>query len=209
MLQNPNIKINIKGVALGDACLGTDVLCTGKDLILVGPYFDLIFLYGHGQLPNSFYTDILTICSIAELKTQTWSPACGAKVSEMYEIVGEFFSYNLESYCPTSVGGKRKRFPSNNLPISGYPCPGNAMGDWIARSDVRTALNVPTDSFFFNSDNGNNFNYTPSEKDVRPLCDGFVKSGIKLLIYGGDTDPSLSTFRTQDAWFGWLEEKGL
>jgi len=205
--------LKLKGVALGDSCLGTDVLCD-KKLNLVGPYWDLIFFFGHGQLPNAFYTKIMGQCSIEELKQATQTPACAALVAEMHDIVAEYFEYNLYSYCPTNVGQRKRsthrRNQVYNLPINGYPCPGLAMPQWIQRADVRRALNVPDDSFFFNADNGNGFHYDVTEKDVRPLVLAWAKNrGIRTLIYNGDADPSLSSFRTQDAWFPYLESNGL
>lgn len=38
--------------------------------------------------------------------------------------------------------------------LNDYPCPGPAMDLWINRTDVRKALTVPTNSYFFNGDNG-------------------------------------------------------
>lgn len=40
--------INLKGFAVGDGCMGTEVLCGGGS----GPYWDVEFMHGHGQVSN-------------------------------------------------------------------------------------------------------------------------------------------------------------
>lgn len=40
-----------------------------------------------------------------------------------------------------------------------YPCPGNALAMWINRTDVRLALGVDPNSYYFSGDNGVGFNY--------------------------------------------------
>jgi hypothetical protein len=46
ILSDPSNGIKISGVAIGDGCLGTDVLCDAK-LNLLPPYWDVIFFYGN------------------------------------------------------------------------------------------------------------------------------------------------------------------
>lgn len=117
--------------------------------------------------------------------------------------------------CPENLFRKRvarrnKRNSVYSFPGVGYPCAGSAMTQWIQRTDVRQALNVPVNSNFFNSDNGNDFTYYVTEQSVLPF---YVKqlrnSKMRTLVYNGDTDPSLSSFRTQAAWFPFLQANNI
>jgi hypothetical protein len=45
VLKDPQ-GINLVGFAVGDGCMGTEVLCGAKE----GPYYDLQFMWGHGQV---------------------------------------------------------------------------------------------------------------------------------------------------------------
>jgi serine carboxypeptidase-like clade 1 len=48
--------------------------------------------------------------------------------------------------------------------------------------------------------------YVPTERDVRPFyIDLLQNTNVRLLVYNGDADPSLSSFRTQAAWFPYLK----
>ena len=219
-MKRPEAKnLNIVGIATGDGCLGTSVLCGGANFGLGGPYWDLVFFYGHGQLPIQFNTDILNTCTVAELKSTTQSPACAKMVQKMYEMVGGYYGYNLLDYCGESEFSNRKRNvhinddsanPTYNFPGVGYPCPGVAYHIWINLPETRQALNVPADSYFFDADNGNGFVYNPNVDDVRGIYMEWLKNtSIRALIYNGDTDPSLSSFRTQDAWFPYLAQQGV
>lgn len=71
------------------------MLCGANNLGLGAPWWDVIFFYGHGQLSNEWYENLLSVCSVAELKNDTQTPQCAALVNQMYNIVGGFFEYNL------------------------------------------------------------------------------------------------------------------
>jgi serine carboxypeptidase-like clade 1 len=75
---------------------------------------------------------------------------------------------------------------------------------------VRTALHVPVDSNYFNSDNGADFTYYVTEKSVLPFFLHLLhETKTRTLVYNGDADPSLSSFRTQAAWFPFLKANGI
>ncbi len=169
LLSRPQGKsLNLAGIATGDGCLGIDVLCGAGNLGLGAPWWDVIFFYGHGQLSNEWYDNLLSVCTVAELKNTTQSPQCAALVTEMYTTLGGFFEYNLYDYCPDNLFKKKKRTnPTYDFPGVGYPCPGAAMTQWINLPLARKALNVPLNSYFFNADNGNDFVYVTGERKKR------------------------------------------
>jgi hypothetical protein len=47
--------INLKGFAVGDGCMGTEVLCGGGS----GPYWDVEFMHGHGQVSNRYTARVI------------------------------------------------------------------------------------------------------------------------------------------------------
>ena len=49
ILKDPR-GINLKGFAVGDGCMGTEVLCGGGS----GPYWNVEFMHGHGQVSNRY-----------------------------------------------------------------------------------------------------------------------------------------------------------
>jgi hypothetical protein len=100
MLDQPNrfgsnVLRRMSGVALGDACLGGDVLCGGA----TGPYASLMFFYGHGQLSTELWNNLNTICTYSELHSRVQSAACTAAINSVYEIVGGYYAYNLYDQC--------------------------------------------------------------------------------------------------------------
>jgi serine carboxypeptidase-like clade 1 len=211
LLSRPEAKnIRLKGIATGDGCLGIDVLCGGPQLSLGAPWWDVVFFYGHAQIANEFFDELMSICTIAQLKAPTQPPACAAKVAAMYTAIGGFYEYNLYDYCPDNLFKKRKRNnPTYDFPGVGYPCTGTAMTTWINLPAVRRALNVPVNSFFFNADNGNDFVYVPTEPNVMTFYKHLLdtRPDIRMLVYNGDADPSLSSFRTQAAWFPYMKSE--
>ena len=211
LMARPESKnINLKGIATGDGCLGDDVLC--GSVSIGGPWYDIVFFYGHAQISNSFYSKILSQCPIEELKQQKQTPKCAALIKEMYANLGQWNAYALYNDCVDNQFGKRSNIVYN-YPIVGYPCSGTAMNLWLNLPETRQALHVNESSFFFDADNGNGFNYTLTAKDVRPFYIRLLKNEtnrhLRMLVFNGDTDPSLSSFRTQEAWFPYLESQDI
>ena len=46
VLEDPG-PLNLRGFAVGDGCMGTEVLCGPADS---GPYYEIEFFHGHGQV---------------------------------------------------------------------------------------------------------------------------------------------------------------
>ena len=58
---------------------------------------------------------------------------------------------------------------------------------------MRSALHVPADSYFYDSDGGGP--YHGSEKNLMPFYQQVAKTTkLRVLIYNGDTDPSINSF---------------
>eukprot|EP01126_Amoeba_proteus_P012399 TRINITY_DN1509_c0_g2_i2.p1 TRINITY_DN1509_c0_g2~~TRINITY_DN1509_c0_g2_i2.p1 ORF type:complete len:570 (+),score=83.66 TRINITY_DN1509_c0_g2_i2:241-1710(+) len=160
LVAQPPPGLNLRGFAVGDGCMGIDVLCGDSD----GPYWDVEFMHGHGQFSNSLYRKIKTSCSEAELKNGNVSPFCQSVLDQMSQEIGGYYGYNLYDECwyknifarPGSKGLRRNFvFPASAQgALNDYACPTNAMTIWIDLAVVRKALNVPLDSYFFNGDNG-------------------------------------------------------
>merc|ERR1711998_126833 len=65
--------------------------------------------------------------------------------------------------------------------------------------DVKEALHVARNAYFFSGDNGAGFTYQSTEESLLPFYQKVVKgTGLRVLIYNGDTDPDLNTFLAQN-----------
>ena len=59
---------------------------------------------------------------------------------------------------------------------------------------MRDALHVPTDSLFFDGDNGEGMTYKQTEPDLMPFYRKVAqKTSLKVLVYNGDADPSINS----------------
>ena len=96
--QGSEDPLNMKGFAVGDACTGTQVLC-GSDTGM-GPWWDLVFFYGHGQFSSKLWDSIIDECTVDGLKTGAdLSDACGDLLGQVWLQVGGYYSYNLYDDC--------------------------------------------------------------------------------------------------------------
>eukprot|EP01059_Diplonema_ambulator_P026376 TRINITY_DN43659_c0_g1_i1.p1 TRINITY_DN43659_c0_g1~~TRINITY_DN43659_c0_g1_i1.p1 ORF type:complete len:512 (+),score=130.49 TRINITY_DN43659_c0_g1_i1:35-1537(+) len=213
--------LNLKGYAIGDGCMGTNVVCMNMDgnvfdypSVWAGPYYDIQFFAGHGQISNELYGKIRRDCTDVELRGPyaDLSQQCKDYVQQMKNEVGGFFVYDLYDDCPQDwesdglhLAKSKRRQLLKSLPLGGavneYACTGTAMIEYLNRSDVLTALGLATNSFFFNADNGEGFVYVQDETDVRPIHTRAAKAGLRILTYEGDADASgLSSYGLQDVY---------
>lgn len=231
LLSCPEAKnINLKGFITGDGCLGTDVICDlSKPL---PPWGDLQFFYGHNQMSSKMYRRVNAGCTEEELKSGDTNPVCTALLKEMYSSLGGYFEYSLYDECfqlnDFATGPKNQSMKWYGKPLTAaamelreerallkgalndYPCAGAAMPIWVNLSAARKALNVDVDSFWFSGDNGASFVYQQDVKSVFPIYERvFKNTDLRVIVYNGDTDPSLSTQRTEDMWTNGLERMGM
>jgi len=84
------------------------------------------------------------------------------------------------------------------------------MDAWIKRADVRSALNVPPNSYFFNGDDGEGFNYDATERNLLPFYkECIVNSTLRVLVYNGDTDAAINSLVSQDIFVNFLRTNGI
>jgi hypothetical protein len=133
-------KIRLKGFAVGDACVGTDVLC-GDDH---GPYFDVEFFAGHHQFSRQLYRDIFSTCGESALKTgRGLTAACLSLLEEMHAQVGGYYEYGLYDDCTysnpfTGASSARAHLLSRSLSSLGLSRYGATPGyaRWRRRSQL-------------------------------------------------------------------------
>ena len=101
----PTVRPQLKGFAVGDGCAGTEVLCGPVHV----PWYKVIFFYGHGQVSNLLFDDIMDTCGMAYLRQGGAAPpGCQLLLDEIDAQVGGYFEYDLyltgESYAGIATG---------------------------------------------------------------------------------------------------------
>ncbi|EDQ86178.1 uncharacterized protein MONBRDRAFT_11261 [Monosiga brevicollis MX1] len=94
LLADPG-NVSLSGFAVGDGCLGTEVLCGPVG----GPFWNVEFMHGHGQFSNRLYRQITNTCTTEELKSGHISAACQPLLTQMTQEIGSYYSYNLYDTC--------------------------------------------------------------------------------------------------------------
>merc|ERR1711933_518478 len=105
IIYNSNVEEwNLKGFAVGDACVGTEVLC-GEALHIetFGPWYEYLFLYGHGQFSNKLWGELISVCGVDHLqyvkKEPNDSQKCEKAQEKVSKQVGGYWEYNLYDDC--------------------------------------------------------------------------------------------------------------
>jgi hypothetical protein len=195
-------------MAMGDVCVGSEVLCGANTPSSLGPYFHVEFFHGHGQVSDKLYNEIQRVCGEEQLKTKLTDPYCKALITEMDSAIGGYYGYNLYDECGKenviSMQQQRDRKYWSAAPVRGalndYPCGGaGAMTKWLETKEVKAALHIPAQASFFLSDNGVGFNYSLTETNLMPFYQHLaMHTDVRVLVYNGDTDPGINSFIAQN-----------
>jgi len=190
-----------------------------------GPWWDYLFLYGHGQISNKLYDDLMTYCGIDNLKYNYNRPIneelCVDAKSRVSAEAGGYYTYNLyddctyENYFRRALSAASSGEPSGSMNLQGatndYVCgAGPAQALWTDEPSVRLALNVQLDANFFSGDNAVGMNYDLDEKNLMPFYYNLaMNTNIRTMVYNGDTDPSINSFNAQNwtSYIGLNEEQ--
>jgi carboxypeptidase C (cathepsin A) len=211
MKATPGNGLKLKGIAVGDGCSGHDVPgCGGTD----GMWWHLQFMYGHGQVSQKMYDQVVSTCTVAALKDGTYKkqPGCVKDLNMFEEALGGYYAYNLYDECEhkgpfysrTSMGARGRASVSGIAgfdfaedvtgALNDYKCGGTeALTVWANRSDVRDALHVPATASWNNVD-GEWPEYHSTANDLRPYYKEWNADSdlaLRILIYSGDADPGV------------------
>ena len=205
-------EFNLEGIAVGDACAGTEVLCGGDSGF--GPWWDYLFLYGHGQISNKLYDDLMSFCGIDNLKYNYNPPnnkeLCDDAKGRVSVEAGGYYTYNLYDDCIYENYFRRVLLASSesvNGAVNDYVCgAGPVQSLWTDEPAVRVALNVQVDANFFSGDNAVGMNYELDEKNLMPFYYKVaLDTNVRTMVYNGDADPSVNSFNAQN----WTSHLGL
>ena len=212
----PSVRPQFAGFAVGDGCLGTESGVCGSGN---GPWWEVLFFYGHHQISTGTFDAIVDSCGMGYLKfmrPEHDKAACAAALAAMRSERGGYFEYALYDDCIYQEGLRRRRRRLNAaLPSIGaahgaahgaegstevggalndYACGGgDAYLEWTAHAAVRAALHVPVSSLFYDSDGGGP--YKGSEPNLMPFYRHVAAhTELRVLVYNGDTDPSINSF---------------
>lgn len=101
IINNPtsNISTLLKGFAVGDGCVGSDVLCGANG---PGPLFHLEFFRGHGQFSDKLYHATKATCPYDQLLgygVKVTDKACQTLLAQVDQQIGAYYAYNLYDSC--------------------------------------------------------------------------------------------------------------
>jgi Serine carboxypeptidase len=88
--------------------------------------------------------------------------------------------------------------------VNDYKCGGETALDlYLAHPAVRTAMHIPDGTAWFDGDDGDGIDYTNSTATLADIYWDLAKgkyadAGVRVLVYDGDTDPSISSLVAQD-----------
>jgi serine carboxypeptidase-like clade 1 len=127
--------INLKGMALGDVCLGTQSFggCASVD----ETFWHIEFMHGHQQMSLGLYQDLLSTCGVVNLRFGNYTdvPGCQPLLDSLQYQLGGYNVLSLYDQCYL-YQPPQLRLASGRW-LSDYPCGGEyAMAVWVNNTEV-------------------------------------------------------------------------
>eukprot|EP00928_Gymnodinium_smaydae_P033236 TRINITY_DN23859_c0_g1_i1.p1 TRINITY_DN23859_c0_g1~~TRINITY_DN23859_c0_g1_i1.p1 ORF type:complete len:501 (-),score=47.02 TRINITY_DN23859_c0_g1_i1:184-1686(-) len=215
-------KINLKGLAAGNACWGTQsgkdtrASCNGPNVVKN----DVEFYHGKGLFSTKLYKQIYAHCDFQN----TSDLKCSALLDAMHKEVGPHNPYNVYDNCQKTTDflhrtGKTMDWLLRTLrsgmhnvaethaklkQINGgfeWDCLGDA-DEWITRDDVKKALHLDGVQ-----PRASKFEYNTTGPGSVTLYPELIQK-IRILIYNGDADPCVP-FIGNEEWIEDFENRNL
>lgn len=214
--------INLKGLALGNACWGGDeqsVRCNGPN----SQKHEIDFFFGKGLFSRKLRQEIESAC---DFSVKPLSRECQNSLVEMRKQVGPHDVYNVYENCPKTAAflqhtGKDMEWLTQQLhsgmsaphethklllDMGGgfdWACGGqHATQQWIKRPDVRSALHL--DAY---KAGASRFQYSSTGPASVTLYPELIQK-LRILIFSGDADACVPYLGNEE-WISGFEATGL
>ena len=196
-----NANINLKGIAVGNGCLGLEAgLCSfdnGVEININVPYFA-----GHALISMDTYTQFQSVCPVGT-DPATLSPACNDIISTAHDQVGNVNIYDIYGACidgatPGELPGRieeatgRRVYRRAPVPVrEGGPieCIDETIAQYIGTPTFAAAFHVNPNLHWAVCGSNASFSYTRTELDERvDVYPVIVAAGVRVIIFNGDAD---------------------
>mmetsp|Transcript_16268 Transcript_16268/g.28057 ORF Transcript_16268/g.28057 Transcript_16268/m.28057 type:complete len:466 (-) Transcript_16268:709-2106(-) len=181
---------NLKGMAVGDMCIGTAHKWVSDRAIMAKAQF----FFGYGEISPELKQRVEESCKAND---ETVSPGCKAVGEEIEKQVGGYYAYGLLDECYWNDGRDE---------AGGYPCGGFATVPlWAMNPTVKAALKVSSRAQYLSGDNAVELPYTQTEPDVTSfiLQSAAHDANFRTLIYAGASDIGVGAVAT----LSWLDQE--
>ena len=208
-----NAKINLKGITVGNGCLGLVGTCAfdaGDELNVNVPYFA-----GHALISMDTYKNFQAVCPVGT-DPASLPPACQDAVTTAHNQVGNINIYNIYGPCidggaPDALPGRiekatgRRVYRRAPVPVrEGGPieCIDETIAEYIGTPTFAAAFHVNPNLHWAVCGSNASFDYSRTEADERvDVYPTIVAAGVRVLIYNGDADACVPYLDNE----GWVE----
>jgi serine carboxypeptidase-like clade I len=228
-VKNPSTAINLKGILVGNGCIGDQAGHCGNDPTGLSDYHDIMQWRGHGLISETTFDTVMKVCDWPNESQQ-----CQNALNQAASEVGDIDVYYLYNTCadPAATVGEEGRAAvatsgsstlrapygskgmlarlNNVRKAAGKPELGNdpncygtgpELESWFNQAEVKQAFHVATGIDWSLCSNNGTFQYNPNIADERTTIYPTLtqKAGYKVLVYNGEAD--LCVPYTDNEWW--------
>jgi carboxypeptidase C (cathepsin A) len=214
--KKPAVTINLKGILVGNGCIGNQAGHCGNDPTGLNDYHDIQIWRGHALVSETNYDNIMKNCD-----WPNQSAKCDAELQAAANAIGDIDVYYLYNTCDDPVMARGAPVPRGSMlarvqkarrerriargedPLSTDPnCYATAasLESYLNTPAVKTALHVPASIQYSLCSNNGTFNYNSNIADERKtVYPTITASGVTVVIYNGETQGAPKRRRTNTA----------
>jgi len=187
--------VNLKGIAVGDGCIGNSVGTCGDGADGLQISFDLF--YGHGMISQSTREKVYGLCGEGDWQNNI-TDDCANAAETAVSSVGDINIYDVYDTCGDDSGRKRAHPALGGRPLQapnrvlaaniGDPvsCVPDGSSDFMNNADVKKALHVDQAPVTTWSD-CSGIDYHSNLVSLLPTYPKLI-ANMNVLIYSGDAD---------------------
>ncbi len=203
--KKPAVPINLKGILVGNGCIGNAAGHCGNDPTGLNDYHDIQIWRGHALVSETNYDAIMKNCDWPNENAK-----CEQELQNAANAIGDIDVYYLYNTCDDPALTRGAPIPSGSMldrvrkarqarrvargeePLSVDPnCYSTAgtLESYLNTAEVKTALHVAPGITYALCSNNRTFNYNSNIADERKtVYPTLTASGITVVIYNGEAD---------------------
>ena len=203
--KSPAVPIALKGILVGNGCIGNAAGHCGNDPTGLNDYHDIQIWRGHALVSETNYDNIMKNC--------VWdnqSAKCDAELQAAANAIGDIDIYYLYNTCDDPVLNRGAPIPRGSMlarvqkarqerriaagldPLSTDPncyATASALQGYLNTAEVKAALHVPAAIDYSLCSNNGTFQYSSNIADERKtVYPTITASGVTVVIYNGEAD---------------------
>jgi len=208
ILQHKNLSqasfVNFRGIMVGNGLINSETDYIGT----------FQYVWSHALISDQLYEQVISTCNGSKFNIGV----CNNLEDQVYGEMGNIDIYSI--YAPKCIDNSSRKARQEETEIPGYdPCISKYIYAYFNRPEVQKAIHANVTSLPYDwSQCSNILPWADSVSTVLPIYRQLIASGLKILVFSGDTDSRVPPTATrlsinelklpiETPWYPWVNDE--